>query len=676
MNLFSLAAKISLDDKQFNQGVDKSEKNFMSFAKGIGTAVAGMKIVGLTKDIIKLGIETNAMAETSGIAWETLLGSQEKSKKMLDDIAKFAATTPFEKMGVDNMAKQLHNAGFEGQGLFDQLTKFGDIGGAFGIQSASLEEMVRQYSQVKQAGVAYTEDLNILQDRGVPIYKAIAEQLGITTGEVKKWASEGKISADIYQQALDSVATSVEGGMAKQSKSFTGMVSTFKDGMTELAGILAQPVFDFLKQALQTVQPIMDQFIATLKEDGLVAAFTELNPILGFFASNIQQCGIWLQQFGTFVIQNIEPLTLLAVSLGGALAALKAFAIVTTVIGWIQGAITAFTTFMGAVKGATVAQTLFNIALMANPIGIIIGLIGALVAAFIYLWNTNDAFRNFWIEMWGVVKQMFIDVWNSIVEFCTVTIPQLIENISTWFSELPGKLKQWFDETIGEAIMWQAEMVAKGIVAAREFVDKVNTYIKELPGKVWIWLLNTIQKAQQWATDMGNKAKEAAKNMVDNVINGIKKLPSDVMSIGKDIVRGLWDGISGMGGWLWGKVSGFASNILTTAKNALGIHSPSREFAREVGQWIPPGIERGMEKTMPNLDTFVNESIGGLTNSVDVGQVNYSRYGVAPQTQASQVNLSLNIENFYNNDDNDIEDLAYRLTEYIKGQNLAVGNLG
>ena len=111
INLFNLIGKISLDDKNFNSGVDKSEKKFTGFGKTVTGVVAGLGIGKLAKDTIKLGIDTNAMAETSGIAWTTLLGSQEKSKKMLDDIAKFAATTPFEKMGVDNMAKQLHNAG-------------------------------------------------------------------------------------------------------------------------------------------------------------------------------------------------------------------------------------------------------------------------------------------------------------------------------------------------------------------------------------------------------------------------------------------------------------------------------------------------------------------------------------------------------------------------------------
>ena len=93
----------------------------------------------------KTGIDYNATLETSSIKWETLLGS--KANKMLKDIENFAATTPFEKMGVEAMATQLHNAGFEGQSLFDQLTKFGDLSGAFGIQADSLQEMVRQYAK-------------------------------------------------------------------------------------------------------------------------------------------------------------------------------------------------------------------------------------------------------------------------------------------------------------------------------------------------------------------------------------------------------------------------------------------------------------------------------------------------------------------------------------------------
>ena len=137
-------------------------------AIAIGTLATGM---------LALGIKTNASLETSTTSWTTLLGTQEQAKSMIEDITNYAAKTPFSKMGVDEMAKQLHNAGFAGDDLFNQLTKFGNMGSAFGIQEDSLKEMVRQYGQVQMAGYAYTEDLNILQDRGIPIYKALSETL-------------------------------------------------------------------------------------------------------------------------------------------------------------------------------------------------------------------------------------------------------------------------------------------------------------------------------------------------------------------------------------------------------------------------------------------------------------------------------------------------------------------
>ena len=693
INLFNLVAKISLDDKEFTTGVDNSEKSFGGFGKKVGGVIAGLGIGKLAADTLKLGIDTNAMAETSGIAWETLLGSQEASKKMLDDIASFAATTPFEKMGVDNMAKQLHNAGFEGQGLFDQLTKFGDIGGAFGIQSASLEEMVRQYSQVNQAGVAYTEDLNILQDRGVPIYKAIAEQLGINVSEVKKWASEGKISAETYNAALDSIASSVEGGMAKQSKSFNGMISTFKDGMAELAGILSKPVFDFIKQALEDIQPKLDQFIQVLSADGIGAAMESIIPGFTEFA---------------------KVAGLVASAVVGANLALKAFALIQSIVGLVKGAVTAFKLFTGAIKGTTLAQTLLNAVMLLNPIGLIVGLIGALVGAFIYLWNTNEGFRNFWINAWENIKTFFIDTWNNIMTFFTETIPLWIESIKTWFSELPnyfaelwnnvkqkftdwgdaisnfftetipqwmeniktwfselpynigfalgkaigkiiewgvntwtyltenvpkwiegvakwfselpGKVWTWLSNTIEKVTNWGSNMKDKATTAASDFINKVIEYISKLPEKVWTWLSNVVSKVGEWGTNMVTKGKQAASDAISAITTKFEELPGKMLNIGKNVVRGIWDGIIGMKDWISNKVGSFMDGLVSGAKSSLGIHSPSRVFAKEVGEWIPPGIEKGINKKMPYLLDNINTDLNGMVKSINPKNNSYA-YG-------------------------------------------------
>ena len=283
-----LMVKIKADTSDFDRGMDQASDSASGFSNKMGKVMENVKsflIYDIGKSLVtgfvnatKSGIEYNATLEQSAIKWETLLGTQEKANKMLQDIQKFAKDTPFEQMGVEAMATQLHNAGFEGQALFNQISKFGDLAGAFGIQSDSLQEMVRQYAQVKQAGIAYTEDLNILQDRGIPIYKALAEELGINTADVKKWASEGKISSDIYQSALDNLAKGVEGGMSKMSKSFSGQLSTMKDNFEQMAGTLSKPIFDFLAEQLTKIMPFIEAVSSSLSENGLMGTIQRFAP--------------------------------------------------------------------------------------------------------------------------------------------------------------------------------------------------------------------------------------------------------------------------------------------------------------------------------------------------------------------------------------------------------------
>jgi phage-related protein len=76
-----------------------------------------------------------------------------------------------------------------------------------------------------------------------------------------------------------------------------------------------------------------------------------------------------------------------------------------------------------------------------------------------------------------------------------------------------------------------------------------------------------------------------------------------MQSIGSDIVSGIWSGISSGWGWLKDSVSNLAGSLFESAKNALGINSPSKVFADEVGKWIPAGIAVGIDK---NAKTAIN----------------------------------------------------------------------
>nr|DAR40217.1 MAG TPA: minor tail protein [Caudoviricetes sp.] len=413
---FVLEGKVLLDAKKVINDLDKIDKkgketgksfdslgdiatkvgNKMNKFAGKTLKVVGGALTGITSLVVGFGIKSNASLETSTTAWTTLLGTQERAKKMMDDITKYAATTPFSKAGVDAMAKQLHNAGYEGDKLFEQLTKFGNMGGAFGIQEDSLKEMVRQYSQVQMATVAYTEDLNILQDRGVPIYKALAEVTGKSVAEVKKMAGEGKISADIYNKAIDSIAKTTDGAMAKQSRTFSGMVSTLKDNLTTVSQKIVEPLFEKLIEVMPKIIDVIDKVTENL-DKGL--------PLYESVKDAISSV------FGEDTWNKINRVKNIVIAFVGAMALLKT---VMAVSNFITSVSSAFNVLSGALQKseffttlAAKAQMLLNGAWLSNPITWIIIGIGLLVGAIIILWNKSETFRQFVLNMWEQIKLKF-----------------------------------------------------------------------------------------------------------------------------------------------------------------------------------------------------------------------------------------------------------------------------
>lgn len=279
------AAKNSLQniDKQAeNTGKGFGKLGGLAGAMGAAVAAAGAAAVAglavLGAGIAKTGIQYNAMAEQSEVAWTTLLGTQEEAKDMMQQISDFTKATPFETADIDMMAKYMHNAGLEGKGLFDELMKVSDVSSAFAIPAAEAKEMTRQMSQVRQAGVAYTEDLNILQDRGVPIYKAIAEQLGITTGEVKQMASEGKLTSEIYIGAFNDIANGVKGASEAQSQTFLGMISTLKDNFAILSGTIMEPFFNLMKEAMPVIIGMVEGLTTAFENNGWEGVIEKVFP--------------------------------------------------------------------------------------------------------------------------------------------------------------------------------------------------------------------------------------------------------------------------------------------------------------------------------------------------------------------------------------------------------------
>ena len=562
-NLGDEADRTSDDIDDFNDGLGDTEEQTDNTKKGVGSlsdafknfakTIAGLaivkKVADITTSIVKLGIDGNASLETSITSWTTLLGTQEQAKQMMDDITNYAASTPFSKVGVDEMAKQLSNAGFAGEDLFNQLTKFGNMGSAFGIQEDSLKEMVRQYSQVQMAQVAYTEDLNILQDRGIPIYKGLAEVMGVTVAEVKKMAGEGKITADIYNEAINSIASNTEGAMEAQSKTFSGLMSTLQDVTSNIVTKTVEPLFNKVNELLNIAMPILDSFNSKLNEGqsfwtALKETVDEFLPGLNPVMEIMENLGEAITTGLGWIMDNGEALIGIVISLGTAMMVLN-------VANMIKSAVKAFQDWKTATEGMTIAQRLLNLEMFANPIGLVVAAIAGLIVWLVYLWNTNDGFRDAVISAWNKILEVGKNVWNWISNFFTVSIPNAINTAINFFSQLP---------------------------------TKIGTFLS-----------NSITKMSQFVRDLGSKGLEAAKNLISNITSGLSGLPSKMFEIGKNIIQGMINGVKNMASKVVDSVKGVVNNAISGAKKLLGIHSPSRVFM-EIGEYTSEGMAIGIEQ--------------------------------------------------------------------------------
>ena len=165
----------------------------------------------------------------------------------------------------------------------------------------------------------------------------------------------------------------------------------------------------------------------------------------------------------------------------------------------------------------------------------------------------------------------------------------------------------------------------------------VVSFFATLPSNVWMWLGNTVYKVSSWGANLRSKGAEAAGELVGSVVSGVSGLPSRMLEVGNNIVQGVWNGICNAAGWFKKQVKSFFSGIVDGVKDALGIHSPSRVFADEVGKWIPPGIGEGVSDQMPKLEKQTESEMQELAQKMQT----------AVNVETGKITLDKNVEQTY-----------------------------
>lgn len=230
---------------------------------------------------------------------------------------------------------------------------------------------------------------------------------------------------------------------------------------------------------------------------------------------------------------------------------------------------------------------------------------------------------TFFSQLPGKVWTWLVNTYNKLVTWggnmlqkASEAARNVVENVSTFFSELPGKVARWLQNTLTNLITWGSNMLSNGRQAASNTINAIVTFFTQLPGKIATWLTNAVSKVVSWGSQLAAQGRSAASQLVNAVTSGVAGLPGKMAEVGRNIVRGVWNGISNAAGWFKSQVRSFFSGIVDGAKRALGIHSPSKVFAKEVGKWIPPGVGEGIKGEMPELEDETNKEMKALAQKM------------------------------------------------------------
>lgn len=327
--------------------VDEGARIDNSFRK-IGQTIAGVFAVSQIKNFVTQVAVVRGEFQQLEIAFKTMLGSAGQAEALMAQLVKTAATTPFNLKDIGQAAKQLIAYGVSADEVNRTLIRLGDIAAGLSIP---IKDLAYLYGTTMVQGRLYTEDFNQFLDRGIPIIGELSKQFGVAENQVKQLVEDGKVGFPEIQKAIENLTN--EGGrfgglMEAQSKTITGQISNIEDAIDTMFNAIGQ------------------------QNEGII------NDVLKLTSTLIEN---W-QTVGNVLLTVIA-------TFGAYKAAVIAVAAAHKLMN-IWGSVQAFLSLTTSIRSAKDAMLLFNMAVKANPLGLVLSVVAAAVSAFALFKDTTD----------------------------------------------------------------------------------------------------------------------------------------------------------------------------------------------------------------------------------------------------------------------------------------------
>lgn len=292
----------------FANSTDKASGKSLAGAIAQGTVMAsvfsklGSAALSAAEGFIASGIEYNAQIEKYTTGFTNMLGSAEAAQQVMSQIQEDAAKTPFDVASLTQANQYLISAGENASYARSTIMALGDAVSATGGGNDELNRMAQNLQQIANTGKATSADIKQFAYAGIDVYGILADYTGKSTAEVQNMT----ISYDLLTQALQ--AASEEGGryynsMDTQSQTMNGRVSTLKDNVSQLAGLLTGDLFSGIGVVIGNLNDLIVKAQEAYKTDGwigLAGAITGLtepiNTAKNAFKDFASKATTWLDQ--------------------------------------------------------------------------------------------------------------------------------------------------------------------------------------------------------------------------------------------------------------------------------------------------------------------------------------------------------------------------------------------
>ncbi|MBO5862656.1 MAG: phage tail tape measure protein, partial [Paludibacteraceae bacterium] len=583
--------------------------------------------------------------------------TDEQLEESTIQFVKFAEITGTDAVGaVQLVSRAMGDAGIDASEYSSLLDSLAVAAQASGISVDTLAENLTKYG-------APMRSLGFDTQEAIAIF-AQWEKAGVNTEiafsgmkkAISNWAKAGKDPREEFEKTLKLIADCPDIASASQkaieifgAKAGPDLADAIQNGRFEYSQFLEllENSSGAVTNTYEATQDGMDKI--TLAIQGAKADAGA--ALAGFFDDHKEEFIAGIEALSSMIIGVIDNLPTIAVALGGITASMIAFKVAAL------SAKLATEGFTIATKAQAIAQKLLNAVMHANPIGLIILGITALVTAFMYLWKHCEGFRNFWIGMWDKIKAVVsvaVDwikgCWEKIKAFFTGDSP-----IAKYFQMAWENIKIVWDVVVSYfKMIWENIKLVFSAVksvlsgdfsgawdAIKQVFANVKTFFTE---KVWGAIKGVFANVGNWFSSTFSGAWTAIKNafsagigwikenwktlllFLTNPIAGIFKYCYDhfegfrnmvdgVVSSVKNFFTGMWDGLKNGAVAAWEGVKTTFSTVASFFGNIFSTAWAKVKAVFSAGGQVFAGIKDGI---VSSFKAVVNAIIGGINKVVAI----------------------------------------------------------